>query len=66
MLGLAVLQYIEGTTEELKRILQKYNIKVVMKPVYKLRNYVVRPKDAIPTNKQSGVIYLIPCKDCKT
>ena len=37
-----------------------------MKPVSMLRNYLMRLKDAIPTSKQSGVIYSIPCKDCRT
>ena len=63
--GLAVLPYIEGTTEKLKRVLQNHNIKVAMKPVSILKNYLMRPKDVIPTCKQTGVIYSIPCKECE-
>ena len=66
MAALFSSKYRSMATEELKRILQKHNIKVAMKPVSTLRNYLMRPKDAILTNKQSGLIYSIPCKDCRT
>ena len=32
-----------------------------MKPSF----YLMRPKDVIPTCKQMGLIYSIPCKDCE-
>ena len=59
--GLVVLQYIQGTTEQLKRMLTKNKFKVAMKPMCTLRNQLIKPKDILPICKQTGVVYSIPC-----
>jgi len=36
-----------------------------VKPVSSLKDYLMKPKDRLPTVKQTGVVYSIPCKDCE-
>ena len=62
--GMIVLPYIQGTTEKLKRIFQKRELKVAIKPHQTIRNMLVHPKDQIPKEKKTGVVYKIPCKTC--
>ena len=50
--------------EPLKRILQEFNIRTVMRPHQTLKQRLVHPKDAIPDMEKSGVIYCIPCAEC--
>ena len=50
--------------EPLKRILQEFNVRTVMRPHQTLKQRLVHPKDAIPDMEKSGVIYCIPCAEC--
>ena len=62
--GFAVLPYIKGTTEKIQRVLRNHQIKTAVKPVSTLRQILSKPKDPIPREKKTGVIYQIPCKEC--
>ncbi|KXJ07567.1 hypothetical protein AC249_AIPGENE22404 [Exaiptasia diaphana] len=59
--GFAVLPYVKGTTERVQRILQQHNIKCCIKPDKTLRQILSKPKDPVEYEKQSGVVYRIPC-----
>ncbi|KXJ09513.1 hypothetical protein AC249_AIPGENE17837 [Exaiptasia diaphana] len=56
----------DGTTERVQRILQQHNIKCCIKPDKTLRQILSKPKDPVEYEKQSGVVYRIPCGECST
>ena len=60
----AVLPYIKGVSEVLRRCLQQQGVRTVFKSDTTLRSHLVRPKDALePTSyRQDGVVYKIPCE----
>ncbi|KAL9963165.1 hypothetical protein ACROYT_G032340 [Oculina patagonica] len=58
----AVLPYVKGLSEQLRRCLQQQGVRAVFKSETTLRSQLVRPKDAVDSNKQDGVVYRIPCK----
>ena len=43
--GFAVILYIQGVTEPIKRILSSHNVKVAQKPFQNLGHVFVKPKD---------------------
>ena len=59
-----VLPYIQGCSERLARILKKYNIFTIHKPINKLSSIFGLPKDPVPVKEVCGVVYDINCKDC--
>ena len=63
--GYAVVPYIQGVTEPIKRILSNCNIKVALKPYLTLGQIFAKPKDPIPTNQKTHAVYSIPCNDCE-
>ena len=58
------IPYIQGTSERIRRILTKYNIRTSFRVSNTIRQYLSRPKDTIPPLLRSGVVYSIPCSDC--
>ena len=58
----AVLPYIKGVSEVLRRCLQHKGVRTVFKTDITLRSHLVRPKDALEPSKQNGVVYKIPCE----
>ncbi|XP_068693072.1 uncharacterized protein [Montipora foliosa] len=58
----AVLPYVKGLSEQLRRCLQQQGIPAVFKSETTLRSHLVRPKDAVEPTKQDGVVYRIPCE----
>jgi len=58
----AVLPYINGVSEPLRRCLQQQGIRAVFKSDTTLRSHLVRPKDTVDPAKQDGVVYRIPCE----
>ncbi|CAH1267006.1 Hypp3654 [Branchiostoma lanceolatum] len=60
----AVLPYIKGVSERLKRAYAKHNVSLFSKPGYTLRNALVRPKDPLVPSERCGVIYKISCEQC--
>ncbi|KAK3745408.1 hypothetical protein QZH41_001439 [Actinostola sp. cb2023] len=63
--GYATLLYVHGVTERVKRVLEDNGIKTSVKPLCTLRQSLSKPKDTIPCNKKTGVVYQIPCGDCE-
>ena len=58
----AVLPYIKGVSEVLRRCLQQQGVRTVFKSDTTLRSHLVRPKDTLEPTKQEGVVYKIPCE----
>ena len=58
----AVLPYIKGVSEPLRRCLQQDGIRAVFRSDTTLRSHLVRPKDTVDPAEQDGVVYRIPCK----
>ena len=58
----AVLPYVKGLSEQLRRCLQQQGMRAVFKSDTTLRSHLVRPKDAVEPTKQDGVVYRIPCE----
>ena len=56
--------FVQGTTEPIKRVLNNYNIKVVLKQHQTIRNFFTKPKDPVPKDQARCAIHFIPCKDC--
>jgi hypothetical protein len=59
-----VLPYKNGTSEEIRRILSKYNIRTVFRPTSLLHNTLSKLKDPIPTERINNCVYRIPCGEC--
>ena len=53
----AVLPYVKGLSEQLRRCLQQQGIRAVFKSETTLRSHLGRPKDAVEPTKQDGVVY---------
>ena len=58
----AVLPYVQGVSEPLRRCLEQQGIRTVFKSETTLRTHLVRPKDSVDPAKQDGVVYRIPCE----
>ncbi|XP_072043740.1 uncharacterized protein [Amphiura filiformis] len=58
------LPYVEGLSEWLCRAFNSAGVSTSFKPQNTLRRSLVSPKDKTEQEKQSGVVYSIPCKDC--
>ena len=58
----AVLPYVKGVSEQLRRSLQQQGVRAVFKSETTLRSHLVRPKDAVNSAKKDGVVYRIPCE----
>ena len=56
--------YIQGTSERVKRVLNKYRIEVAHKPSRSLRTELCRLKDSKTAPEKSGVVYKINCGNC--
>ena len=60
----AVHPYINGISQPLTRLLQKYDVRVVSKPFKTLQQEFPSPKSRPPIELQPNVIYKISCADC--
>ena len=63
--GYAIVPYIQGITETIKRILINCNIKVALKPYLTLGHIFAKSKDPVKTNQKTHAVYSIPCGDCE-
>ncbi len=60
----ATLPFVQGIYEPLARRFRSHGIMTHARPVLKLRNSLVAPKDPTPTLDKSCVVYKISCTDC--
>ena len=58
------IPYIQGVLEAVTKILSDIGVQVHMKPFRTLRRILSHPKDCIPDNDRSNVVYKINCRDC--
>ena len=58
------LPYIEGLTNEVSKILRKFNTGVHTYPYRTIENILPKLKDLVEAIYKRGAIYKIPCKDC--
>ena len=58
----AVLPYIKGLSEPLRRCLQQHGVRPAFKSDTTLRSHLVRPKGPVDPRKQDGVVYKISCE----
>ena len=59
------LPYIPGTSETLRRIFSTHKIKCAFYSKDTLRKHLSKPKDVVPSDQRSNVVYKIPCEDCE-
>ena len=64
VMGFAVIPYVQGVTEPIKRILGGFNIKVAQKPYKTLAHVFPKPKDPVTKEQRCNAVYSIPCNDC--
>ena len=64
--GFAVLSlpYIKGVTEPLTRILNNNGVRATTRLVKTLQQEFASPKSRPPSDRQTNVVYKIPCADC--
>ena len=62
--GFAIIPYIQGVTEPIKRILNSHDVKVAQKPFQTLGHIFAKPKDPVTKEQRTDAIYSIPCNDC--
>ena len=58
------LPYIQGLNEQLKRALNKHNIKATFCTQTTLRSLLSKPKDLIPKEDRNNALYQLNCKNC--
>ena len=59
---LAVIPYVSGVSERIRKACEKFNLRVVFKSGPTLRSLLTKVKDPLPKEKLAGVVYQIPCQ----
>ena len=59
-----ILPYVQGLSEPIRRMLEEADIRVRFKLNTNLRKLLVKPKDPVPVERRTGIVYQIPCSDC--
>ena len=62
--GYVAISYFPGSSEKIRRSLNPYGVKTIMKPGTKLGQIVSSHKNKIQSNKRQGAIDQISFKDC--
>ena len=57
----AFLPYVAGVSERIRKACQDFNIRAVFKSGPTLRSLLTKVKDPLPIDKQSNVVYEVPC-----
>ena len=58
---LVMLPYVAGISEDVRRVCRRFGLKVIFKSGRSLRSVLTKVKDTLPAEKQSKVVYQIPC-----
>ena len=58
------IPYVQGVSEPTKRVLAQVGIEVALKRYFTLSSVFRKPKDAICDEKNCGLVYEIPHRDC--
>ena len=56
--------YIKGLSEKIAKVCVPLGVKLVFRPKKTLKRELMQVKNRTPEQKQTGVVYEIPCKDC--
>ena len=59
------LQYVEGFSEKLRRILRSHKIRSTLYTENNLRKLFCKPKDRAATEVKSNIFYEINCTNCE-
>ena len=62
--GLAVVPYVQGISDRVKRTLQQFNIKTAFKPIRTLASVFKNRRTVHRKKKLTGIVYRVECKDC--
>ena len=57
----AFLPYVPGVSERIRKVCQDFKIRMVFKSGPTLRNLLTKANDPLPIDKQSNVVYEVPC-----
>ena len=63
---LVMLPYVSGISEDIRQVCWKFGLRVVFKTGRSLRSVLTKFEDTLPAEKQSKVVYQIPCSCGKT
>ena len=59
------LPYVEGVSEKIEIACRRMGVRAIFKSNGTLRQVLTRVKTKPPIMKKKGVVYRIPCQDCK-
>ena len=62
--GHVTIPYIKGLSERLRRLFKQHQIGTSFKPINKISQLIIHPKDPIPAKEKCGVVYEVGCKNC--
>ena len=63
--GFAIIPYIQGNAEPIRRVLNNCGIKVALKPFRTLGHIFAKPEDRVPTDRKTHAVYSKSCGDCE-
>ena len=58
---LVMIPYVVGVSEDIRRVCGMFGVRVTFRSGRTLCSILTRVKDTLPLEKQSGVVYQIPC-----
>ena len=65
MKNFAIVPYIQGIAEPIRRVLNNCGIRVALKPFQTLRRIFAKPNDRVPADQKTHAVYSIPSGGCE-
>ena len=65
MKGFIIVPYIQRIAELIRKVFNNCGIKVALKLFRTLGHIFTKPKDRVPTDRETNAVYSIPCGDCE-
>ena len=59
-----MIPYVKGVSEQVRRVMKGYRVKVYFNPTNTLRQILVRPKDKVIKERVVCLVYHISCDNC--